>query len=171
MTKHFHRGDGILIIGDTTYFKVLEGKYLWVGVDGSFLTRFNSTGKYLGVRSLSAGKFPYYRIRVGSTKGAYAHRVVFEVISGSEIPEGLEVDHINGVATDNRFDNLRVVTKMENMRNPITHKRLVDNLRRLRADPEVESLRVKNHLSAVTAPGFREIQRKHALRINLGKRR
>jgi hypothetical protein len=34
----------------------------------------------------------------------------------------LEVDHINGCSTDNRIENLRMVTHKENMNNPITLK-------------------------------------------------
>jgi hypothetical protein len=41
-----------------------------------------------------------------------------------EWPSG-EIDHINGVRTDNRVENLRVATRSENMQNtkkPVTNK-------------------------------------------------
>lgn len=38
------------------------------------------------------------------------------------------VDHINTIKTDNRVENLRWVTYKENMRNPITYKRLLDQI-------------------------------------------
>lgn len=49
------------------------------------------------------------------------HRIVWETFNG-EIPDSLEIDHINTIRTDNKLDNLRVCTKSENMLNPITRK-------------------------------------------------
>ena len=42
-----------------------------------------------------------------------AHRVVWIYMVGS-IPESMEIDHINGVRSDNRIENLRLVTKSQN---------------------------------------------------------
>ena len=50
-----------------------------------------------------------------------AHRVIYETLKG-EIPDGYEIDHINTIKTDNRLENLRIVTHKENMNNPITRK-------------------------------------------------
>lgn len=44
----------------------------------------------------------------------YAHRVVWKMMTGEE---PLFIDHINGIRSDNRFCNLRVVTREENSRN------------------------------------------------------
>lgn len=44
-----------------------------------------------------------------------AHRIVWEAVHGP-IPDGLEINHKNGVKTDNRIDNLELVTKSENLR-------------------------------------------------------
>ena len=44
------------------------------------------------------------------------HRLVWETFNG-EIPEYMEIDHINRDKTDNRLSNLRCVTHRQNMRN------------------------------------------------------
>lgn len=50
-----------------------------------------------------------------------AHRVVWEMHNGS-IPDGMYVDHINHIRDDNRIENLRLVTKIDNAWN-ITKKK------------------------------------------------
>ena len=44
-----------------------------------------------------------------------AHRVIWAMVHGSW-PHG-EIDHINGSPADNRIENMRCVTRSENMRN------------------------------------------------------
>lgn len=44
------------------------------------------------------------------------HRVIWEMLKG-DIPDGLEIDHINRIRDDNRIENLRLVTRLENMHN------------------------------------------------------
>ena len=46
----------------------------------------------------------------------YANRVIWEILNG-EIPDGMQIDHINGVSHDNRIENLRIITPSENARN------------------------------------------------------
>ena len=56
---------------------------------------------------------PYHR--VGSKRTMF-HRVVWEEANGP-IPDGMEVDHINGDTKDNRLENLRIVTHSDNLKN------------------------------------------------------
>lgn len=44
-----------------------------------------------------------------------AHRIIYEMIIGDI--GSLEIDHINGNGRDNRIENLRAVTRVENSRN------------------------------------------------------
>jgi len=50
------------------------------------------------------------------------HRLVYELFVG-EIPKGYEIDHIDNDRTNNRIDNLRIVTHKENLNNPLSVKK------------------------------------------------
>lgn len=54
-------------------------------------------------------------------KGQYAHRVVWEMLNGA-IPDGMQLDHINGDRADNRIENLRLASAKENARNKRSRK-------------------------------------------------
>ena len=58
----------------------------------------------------------YYRVELWkqSIRKYYrVHRLVWEAFNGS-IPEGLQVNHINEIKTDNRLENLNLMTCKEN---------------------------------------------------------
>ena len=57
----------------------------------------------------------YIVVRKGR-KMVKLHRLIWEHAHGP-IPGKLQVDHINGVRSDNRIENLRLVSPDENMRN------------------------------------------------------
>lgn len=48
-------------------------------------------------------------------KRFYIHRLVYEAWIGN-IPNGYDIDHINGIKTDNRVSNLRAVLRSENLK-------------------------------------------------------
>ena len=96
----------------------------------------------------------YLDIRV-QTKISHAlvHRVIWETFIG-EIPEGYQIDHINTIRDDNRLENLRVVTRKENMNNPITRKNISVSSKRVMQNEEVRkklSVSHKNNHDAIEA--------------------
>lgn len=109
---------------DTEVFKDIEGwPHYQVSNFGSI--RSSKSGGWLPMKP-NLDKKGYCRVHVSSgrknQKFLSVHRLVYETFIG-KIPEGLEIDHINAIRSDNRLENLRVVTHKENANNPITRKR------------------------------------------------
>lgn len=87
----------------------------------------------------------------GKRKRFLVHRLVWETFVG-KIPEGYELDHIDGNPQNNRLENLRVVTHKENQNNPVTYAKIVYMNRKHANDIEW-----RNKLSARwNNPEFRE---------------
>ena len=55
-------------------------------------------------------------------KNIFYHNIVWILSTGKDIPEGYELDHINGDGTDNRIENLRLVTHRCNSQNMVIHR-------------------------------------------------
>jgi len=95
---------------DYVYYK--EGKLYWKG-----------TNKYGPKKDTVAGCFKqdgYRDVRCFNTVEK-EHRIVWKLHFG-EIPEGLVIDHINNNRSDNRIENLRLVTPLQNSWNRLKHK-------------------------------------------------
>lgn len=83
---------------------------------------FSSSARHKGWNARCAGKLALstnhnagYKCGPVNNKLLLAHRVVVALVRG-EWPSG-EVDHINGDRSDNRWENLRVVSHADNSRN------------------------------------------------------
>ena len=57
----------------------------------------------------------YLRIRCGDRRQIAQHRIAWLLMTGHWPTE--EIDHINGIRTDNRWSNLRSVSRVENQHN------------------------------------------------------
>lgn len=71
----------------------------------------------------------------------YAHRLVFEMEGG--IPEGMEVDHINGDPSDNRRVNLRLCDSSENKFNTKRPKSNTTGVKNVHLDKGTGKYRVR----------------------------
>ena len=63
-------------------------------------------------------KHGYYRFTVrdnGKSKNFKSHRFLYECFHG-QITDKRVVDHINNIKTDNRLDNLQLITQSENLK-------------------------------------------------------
>lgn len=90
----------------------------------------------------------YLRVKMRSRRWL-VHRAVVTAFIG-EIPPGLEVNHKNGDKTDNRIDNLEVLTPSENVKHSIAV------LKTKRAPGE------QNANAKLTDAGVLEIRERHA---------
>lgn len=69
------------------------------------------------------------------------HRAVWEAFRGP-IPEGLQINHINGQKTDNRLENLELTTGVKNTLHAMKNKLFKRNQSKsLLADDEVRAIR------------------------------
>lgn len=95
------------------------------------------------IRAVTANGY----ISVGRSRDhMYGHRMVWQAIHGP-IPDGLQINHINGIKTDNRIANLELVTHTENAAHAM-RTGLFDIARLTRAD--VLAIRADKH-SSITA--------------------
>lgn len=85
------------------------------------------------IRKLSKDNNGYLKLVVNTKhgmKGYVAHRLVAKYFL-KDFDKNLEVDHINDCRDDNRAENLRMVTRLENVRKPSTLKKIKEYLQNL----------------------------------------
>lgn len=75
-------------------------------------TRF---GRPLKLSKLKCGYLKFDMYVGGVQKNMYVHRFVWEYFNGP-IPEGMQVDHVNNIRTDNRLSNLQLLSQKDNLR-------------------------------------------------------
>jgi hypothetical protein len=112
------------------FFRYEEGKLIRNTIDESLLEstgftirglrRWNSSMANLeaGHEFTTTSGEKSKQVRV-NYKMYFVHRVIYKMCTGEE---PILIDHINGNPLDNRIENLRSVTNMENMRNAKKYK-------------------------------------------------
>lgn len=83
-----------------------DGKLLRVSLDGKLI----EVGNKVGGHGKSYLKF------ILDNQRHYNHLYIWKMFNGA-IPIGLVIDHINNDSFDNRIENLRCVSRSENLRN------------------------------------------------------
>ena len=109
-----------------TKYKTRYGQDVFVNPDAEFILIDRHLSNYYGEPVVSFSYFNTKNHRAKSTNNAgyfiiqlercyTIHRIVAETFLGS-IPEGYDVDHIDGDKSNNCVTNLEIVTHQENMR-------------------------------------------------------
>jgi hypothetical protein len=93
------------------------------------------------------------RVMVDLTRAQVgAHRIVFRTLIGP-IPEGITINHRNGIKTDNRPENLELATYSENMRHA---SQVLKTAKCANQDGE------KNEMAKLTAENIMEIRERRS---------
>ena len=88
-------------------FEYRDGKLYWKVSNSNAIT----IGQEAGTGYARGYRRVYFD---GKTWGT--HRIIW-VMHNGEIAKGIQIDHINGDATDNRIENLRLATNTQNCQN------------------------------------------------------
>lgn len=142
-------------------FKV-EWRYaesgIWYDYEASNDGRVRTVSNKSGVRvirgelkpSLAGAGYPL--VHLGRHKGQYVHRLVMRAFVGP-CPKGQEVNHKDGIKTNNRLDNLEYVTPSENRQHafatglqPPVNVRGVKNPRAIITEHDVKIMRILHEL-------------------------
>ena len=110
---------GNVVMPDQSYLRSVlsydpeTGLLTWLGRKGDtrFVRTFNS--RFAAKPAFTTLVRGYLQGRI-DVRLFYAHRIIWKLMTGEE-PD--DVDHLNGKRSDNRWANLRNVSRTENMRN------------------------------------------------------
>ena len=91
---------------DYTKYEIFPDGRIWSYARNKFIKPYLHPNGYLQI---------ILRDNDNNVKNYKVHRVVYEAVSGQPIPDGLEVNHLNEDKTNNRFENLNLMTRKENM--------------------------------------------------------
>lgn len=95
------------------------------GTKGGILKPSSDKWGYIHVNLCKKGKRETYKV----------HILVMRAFNG-KIPDGKEIDHIDGNPSNNCLENLRCVPHKENCNNPVTVQRHAEAMQKLSQDPE-----------------------------------
>ena len=96
--------------------------------DGYFVRKVKSgkRGKIGDVMVGNDDNRGYKKLKIDSKTYKF-HRLVW-IWNYGDIADDLQIDHKNGIRTDNRIENLRLVTRQENQQNRKLHKKNISGM-------------------------------------------
>lgn len=71
--------------------------------------------KRIELKLSSSGNYLRFNAAYGLNKKFLVHRVVWEAFNGT-IPQGMDIDHIDGNPKNNKLDNLQILTRQDNLK-------------------------------------------------------
>jgi hypothetical protein len=84
-------------------------------VDNQLEKYYASTDRWK-VTPFSISKRGYKLVTYNAKQWRYS-RLIYALYTNKDIPEDMQIDHINGIRDDDRVENLRIVTNRENAQN------------------------------------------------------
>lgn len=113
-----------------------EGLYQVNGRGDVKSLNYNHTGKEKILKPFGSNGYKKVILcKNAKNEALLIHRLVYESFYGN-IPDGMEIDHIDTIRDNNTVENLRCVTHKENHANPITKKKQDDASKKRAQDPE-----------------------------------
>lgn len=106
------------------------------------LRTFNATNTARSGKPVTAIRSDGYVYPMVDGIHKLAHVIIWEMLHGP-IPDGLEIDHINGVKWDNRRSNLRLATRQQNKMNGSAYSTSKTGIRGVQWDKEHSKYRVR----------------------------
>lgn len=104
--SRWYKGE-VVLDNDFIWKKSLNGDY-WVSENGDLV---NANTGY----KLNPTESPTGYLKIGGQTGTYSvHRAVYEAFVG-KIPEGLQINHLDGDKLNNHISNLELCTPQENV--------------------------------------------------------
>lgn len=131
------------------------------------LTRVCDRGPYLkGSVAGSLRRDGYIHVQIGD-KFLLAHRISWVFISG-EWPH-FQIDHRNGIRSDNSRENLRIATNKQNLENQSLSSRNTSGYRGVSFDKAIGKwiAQVKHHRRNVVAGRFSDVEEANRAAIEL----
>lgn len=110
-TKTYHKRGELMspLDGEEWREVIYKGKTFFVSNIGR--VAYTRNDKHLYLYTLKIDDNGYVRI---SPKNTFVHRLVVTAFI-SEVPQNMVINHKNGMKTDNRVENLEIITQQENV--------------------------------------------------------